>query len=501
MANGFQSVAAQETFTVMGNSPDEKAIGSIAELQVKRMLENSAFFEQSFRNTATAEQIQKIGGIATAIYRFAKRLVWGTKYDYDTGAKRKRSASTHTTFRLNKFMNVKFMIEEYDLQLFREGNPSVRAELVGQWVGSLTKNLIMNKELVFKQAVKTWAIAHYDAASNMPTVLVVDKNEIKQSKDAAIAWQMNLLELMTKKLKIVNDTTIGTNMNEWNLSISYELYNALLPAFTQFIDETGAKALVTGSWYQNSTFGFPIFKDINLQMAYNSDDETIMNDNVSYDLTGVDGMIVHNSDWANPDALEFIRQVIDPETTNIQWVGKYLGSLPMSLRQLSTIIMDHEPTAEEVAEAKSHCVPVDQDMGSEDDWETYRVQLSLQDKLDSAPVDQKVDLSTIITTTDLGELADNTNDTILGAAVVKNPTLVLSEVSIDGAATDTGATIKSNDGSTKYKGSVPVTFTIKAAEKSFKSEYEQSQKSLKDTQSKLEELRKANEALKEAKKK
>jgi DNA uptake protein ComE-like DNA-binding protein len=75
MANGFQSVAAQETFTVMGNSPDEKAIGSIAELQVKRMLENSAFFEQSFRNTATAEQIQKIGGIATAIYRFAKRLV------------------------------------------------------------------------------------------------------------------------------------------------------------------------------------------------------------------------------------------------------------------------------------------------------------------------------------------------------------------------------------------------------------------------------------------
>jgi hypothetical protein len=113
--------------------------------------------------------------------------------------------------------------------------------------------------------------------------------------------------------------------------------------------------------------------------------------------------------------------------------------------------------------------------------------------LDSAPVDRKVDLSTIITTTDLGELADNTNDTILGAAVVKNPTLVLSDVSIDGEANDTGATIKSNDGSTKYKGSVPVTFTIKTDSKAA---YDLK---FKEQNKKIAELKAALEAQKKSK--
>lgn len=483
---GISAINATQLLTIAGQTDLENSIGSIVELQLQRNLINTDFLESSFRNTLRAEQVSKVGGMATAIYRIGKRVVWGSKYDPDTGAKRKRSGSQYTTYQLNKFLNIKFMVEEYDMDRLQDANPATRAGLIGEWIGSLTTNLIMNKDLIFKQALKTWAIAHYNKSDKMPTVLVVDKSKFA-TRDDIVKWQQELLNLMTNKLKIVNDTTIGTNLSDYTFIMSYELYNSQLPAFVEYIDNTGAKALATGEWYANSAMGIGFYKDINLQMTYNKDDESKMNDDISYDLSGVDGMISHNSDWAAPDALEVIRQVLEPETGNLQWIGKYLFGLPMSTRMLTTIIMDHEPTADEIAQAKSECVAQGVDQGPMDDLETYRVQLSKYDSLDGGDDNTTVALSSVITTTALGELADKTTDAILGGAVVKNPSLVISECEV-ADITDTSANIKAKSGSTKYTGVVAVSFTL--ASSKFNIKIEEQAKKIDELQALLKEQKK-----------
>jgi hypothetical protein len=79
-------------------------------------------------------------------------------------------------------------------------------------------------------------------------------------------------------------------------------------------------------------------------------------------------------------------------------------------------------------------------------------------KPDEKPVDNRIALSTVITSKDLGEIANNDADTILNAVKSKNSGLNTDEVEIKDIK-DKSATVAAKSGSTVYTGSVNVTFT------------------------------------------
>ncbi|AGM26108.1 hypothetical protein SSYRP_v1c05180 [Spiroplasma syrphidicola EA-1] len=77
-------------------------------------------------------------------------------------------------------------------------------------------------------------------------------------------------------------------------------------------------------------------------------------------------------------------------------------------------------------------------------------------------VNDKKDLSDVITVTTLGELDNNEEQTIIDAIKAKNDQVDTNEIQLDGVAEETKATIKTKDDSTIYNpGTVDVTFTIK----------------------------------------
>jgi preprotein translocase subunit YajC len=79
-------------------------------------------------------------------------------------------------------------------------------------------------------------------------------------------------------------------------------------------------------------------------------------------------------------------------------------------------------------------------------------------KPDEKPVDNRVALSTVITSKNLDELANNDADTILKAVKSKNSDLSIDEVEVKDIK-DKSATVAAKSGSTVYTGSVNVTFT------------------------------------------
>jgi hypothetical protein len=79
-------------------------------------------------------------------------------------------------------------------------------------------------------------------------------------------------------------------------------------------------------------------------------------------------------------------------------------------------------------------------------------------KPDEKPVDNRIALSTVIISKDLGEIANNDADTILNAVKSKNSGLNTDEVEIKDIK-DKSATVAAKSGSTVYTGSVNVTFT------------------------------------------
>jgi hypothetical protein len=83
-------------------------------------------------------------------------------------------------------------------------------------------------------------------------------------------------------------------------------------------------------------------------------------------------------------------------------------------------------------------------------------------KPDEKPVDNRVDLASVITTTDLGNLVDNNSATIMDAVKKANSGLNTNEVEIKNI-TETSAVVAAKSGSTVYTGdSVTVTFKVVA---------------------------------------
>lgn len=73
-----------------------------------------------------------------------------------------------------------------------------------------------------------------------------------------------------------------------------------------------------------------------------------------------------------------------------------------------------------------------------------------------------VELSTVATDLDLGEIADNTPSTIMTAFLAQNNSVDSNEVEVTGTPTSTSAVISAKSGSTVYIGNVSVTYTLPA---------------------------------------
>lgn len=373
------------TLTIMGNTETEKLIGSMAEIQIKKVLSNSATGTFGFRAQLTAQQINEIAGITTGIYRVAHRGVWGTKYDVNTGATRQQMSASVTPIQLDKMLNVKFEVEDYDLKAFLDSEPAVQGTLIGEWVGSVTLNLLQNQELIFLRGVQDYYVARYE--KDKSSVLVFDPESIKTEDDAKKFFMQQGL-FMNKKIQLINESIVGTNKSDWVGALSYNFTTQLTQAFTGFIDNIGAKTLTGGNWYENSVFGMAFTQLFWLGLKFDKGTKTQMNRDIDYDLSLTNGIFAHVDNIAMPLSWSKMVQVINPETTNLMWVGKARLALPTALRgDLGFIVMAKEPTAEQITAAKARGRLANAvDPGVFDDLNTHSYQV--------ASFDTTIDLGT-----------------------------------------------------------------------------------------------------------
>ena len=449
------SISLVTTPTITGNTPQEKMVGSIATIQIKKILQNALANEFVFKATASARSIEEVAGIATAIYNISKRKTWGVAYDYVSGATKQGPSAGYTTIQLDKSLNVKFEIEDYDINKFMESPVGVRTELVAGWLGSLTLNLLQNFELLFRRAIQDYCVARYEI--DKTSVMVFDPSKIK-TEDEAKQFFTDFGLRMIDKIRTIDDTMIGTNKSDWIANFSMKGMAHLTKAFTALVGgDISAKTLVSGRLYENSVFGLPIAEDFWLDDEYDKNSNRRMNIECSYNLKGTISEVVHTDAWAFPMGFSYFKQVINPENGNLRWLGKCRVSLPCNLRpNLAFIIKTAEPTSEEIkkAQAKGIIGP----SGDEFDLETYTYQVALYDELadkvrNTGTGTTTPTLSSLISVLNLGKLADNQASTIISAIKSKNPKAP-SDIALIGI-TDTEANVISNSAI----GSVKVSFT------------------------------------------
>lgn len=449
------------TPTIVGNSQGEKAVGSVATVQIKRILINALANEFSLRNQVAAKSIIEIGNLATAIYDRTHRNVWGTKYDYNTGAQKQSGRKSFTTLQIEKSLNVKFEVEDYDINKFITEPEDVKGALVSDWISSLTINLLQNLELIFRRGIQDYCLARYEI--DKTSVMVFDPSKIK-TEDQAKEFFMDYGLIKADKTLMVDSTMVGTSESDWDMAVSAKSFVYFTKAYTALVGgEIAAQTLASGDLYANTIYGQPIRKDFWLnrifkKRAIGEDIQEAMNTDTTYDLNGTWFISVHNDAIANPAGFSYLRQLINPATGNLMWIGKARVSLPEVLRPgLCFIGRVTEPTSDEIkkAQAKGIVGPT----GNEFDLETYTYQVALYDDLAAkvtggVPSQGAQKLSTLITVLNLGKLADNKNDTIINAIKAKNPNAP-SDITLIGVST-TEASVISNSAI----GSVKVAFSI-----------------------------------------
>ncbi|WP_101519399.1 hypothetical protein [Spiroplasma melliferum] len=118
---GKSSIALPTVFQVGGNTATEKAIGDIAVLQIKRILEaDSEYIDATEMMMLTAQQVTMAEGWEQGQYVFPERMVWGTDYDMNSGMEQQSVAVRRATVMMDQMLTFKYDVPTFDVVRFME---------------------------------------------------------------------------------------------------------------------------------------------------------------------------------------------------------------------------------------------------------------------------------------------------------------------------------------------------------------------------------------------
>lgn len=446
----------QQAFTLGGNTPTEKMILGVMIAKIRSVIynENSTI---AFRATKTAENISFIAGIGTAIYQLVERLVWGATYDNNLGAPDQTTAGLTTSLNIDQYLTIKWHVEEFDTQRLMNSTPAQLATFMAGWAESMTKNLLANLEAVFIRGVYDYCIAKLpDPDLEAPMVLKMDmSNAVTTTPQQAEDMFYIINNTLIQYRQYVDETIFGTNEYDWDITMGYQAYATLSKAYTKIINIVSAETIATGKLYKSEVLGTTVATNWYMQnKPFIHTSKRKINLDIDFDFSKLQAVGVHRATWAMPISFQSIRQVINPNTGNLQWNGKCMFASPEALYKLVFIILKEYPTSAEILAAQARVHP---NTGTTDQSKnlTYTFQLALYDNL-VAPVA----LSTVATKLALGAITTGggapTVDAVKTAFINANPTVNPEFITV-GTPTTTGATIT---GTSIYTGTVNVTFTV-----------------------------------------
>lgn len=430
----------QPALVIGGNSKAEKFITSMMIVKIRNVLSNIDA-TMNFRSTATAENISVIGGIGLAIYQIVQRLVWGTDYNINTGAEKQTPAASTTGVNLDQYLTIKWQVEEFDTERFMYSPIKERSSLVNGWAESFTKNLLVNFESIFIRGAIDYCIAKLPTAP-VPTVLAIDMTNLTpETADTAFYTIGNQMVDFTQ---LVDTTIFGTNQGEFDIVFSKKAYLQLTKSYQKIINNVSAETLVTGQLYKDTMLGTTVSTNWFLDQVFLKGTKRAINKDLDFDFRGVFGVCIHRATWAQPISFQSIRQVIDPATGNLQWLGKAMMSLPEALYPLCFIIRKDLPTNEEILAAQSR----QWTQGANNLEKTF--QLANYDSLG-------VYLSSVITSGTLTVTGNQTETTLKTALLTAFPTIDNTAYTIIDINNTTKKATAVGDG-VKYGGTVALSW-------------------------------------------
>lgn len=328
-----------------GNNDSEKAILSVIEAQVRGILtnENATMY---FKTSAIADQIEVLNGVGMAIYRLAERITWGSTYDPVTGTKKQWRKAKTTTVIIDQKLTIDWAVEDFDMERFLAADPNVRATLLAEWSASMISGYLFVMEAIFLTGIKDYCIAKNQ-------VLPIDL--LNLDADKAVEAFYAIGKQNNKLLKRVTMTEVGVNLTDINGTVGLDSYLELTKVFQKLnYGQIAADTITTGKLYKDSAFGMDLVQSFYLEQLFKHGEETGLHLEKTFDLTNIYGAFVHKNAVAMPSSFQTIRQLIDPNTGNLKWIGKALYAVPTAIRgDLMYIIMPKAPTEEEIKAAQA----------------------------------------------------------------------------------------------------------------------------------------------------
>lgn len=346
-----QDIKVVSQFTIKGNDDATNTIASIAEVKVRRILRNNlAGF--SFRNVKAVENIISIGNLGTAIYRLPKRVSFGTDYDFNDGISAQRTGAQEFQIHIDQHLTINVPMEGFDLSRFKASDPAVQSTMMNEWINSAMDSYLLTLEGVFLRGVRDYYIAKYD--TNPEGVLVLDPKTM-ETPDGAQAAYYTIKAAINKMLKKVTSTQIGTNLSGISGAVSMEFYTNLTRSHIKYSGVAEAlQTLVSGELVKDSVLGINILQHFMLENKFEKGTDSQINKDITFDFTDFLGVFLHDANVAHAIGMEQTEYIKNPNTLNIDFKSKNLGSVPtISKHELGVIVLPKAPTAEQIAAAKA----------------------------------------------------------------------------------------------------------------------------------------------------
>lgn len=344
----LQDVKQIETLTINGNGA-LKSVASIAEVQVKAIWNNNQNLAV-LRWTATADSLNDLNGVGTAVYRIPTRNVFGTDYNTVNGITRQATGAKHTVVQLDQHLTINLPMEGFDLDRFLNSSPAVRATLVSEWISSAERNKMHNYELIFLRALHTYAVANYGTEKNVAEV--IDFAGIKTA-DEALAAYYKILDIKTDMISTVSDDAVGFNPEDLLFAISMKGYNGLVKSHTKFIiSDKGLNSLTTGKLFSDNVMGLPMQEHFFLGRNFA---KGVMNKDIEFNIAGMQAFMLHKDAVAAPLGTQRTEMLANIDSTlNTYYVSKNLGALPQIIRPAGVkVFLTKAPTADEITKARA----------------------------------------------------------------------------------------------------------------------------------------------------
>ncbi len=436
---GKSSIALPTVFQVGGNTATEKAIGDIAVLQIKRILEaDSEYIDATEMMMLTAQQVTMAEGWEQGQYVFPERMVWGTDYDMDSGMEQQSVAVRRATVMMDQMLTFKYDVPTFDVVRFMESPVEVRTTTIGEWMRTITRNWYSNMNAIYLQGVVDSCIATGQFV----------KLPIPKDNDSAQETFYKINDISINLVQKVNALMFGTKKDDLMVHVAMPSFAQFTKAYTKILDQIGADTLATGQLWKKMIVGVDVFESWYLGRQFNKGKDTGINKDMDFNLNysssvGAWGFIGHKEDCAMPQGWRSIQQVINQNTGNVRYMGRGLYSLPTFMRQLHWLFVSGDVSNTDITNAQKNR------------GVTYELAPWIDLQSPTLP-----NINTVITTSNLGTFtftgASPTQQELEAQVKIKNSKYNNGDATFANI-TATGA--KANGTTGKFTGSIDLTYT------------------------------------------